>query len=234
MSFLGFCLFVCFHFKTFGARQEKFGKHIPRKPSKPPYTIHLTIQFNSAVGMDEHRKYHALLVPGCTQDHWGPTEVFGQWYQEERQVVTAGCAHTAPGYLHAHSGRGEAKRWRRGVIEGLYREEKVHHLQGSTDLTADAWWKRLLQVWAMFTVEKGMATQCSILAWEIPWTQESSRLQYSSWSCKESDTKESDMTECTHTHTALIPIEMVMSTFIRQSVIRIYYFLPFLLSLKHI
>ena len=45
-----------------------------------------------------------------------------------------------------------------------------------------------------------MATHCSILAWEIPWTQEPSRLQYSSWSCKESTMKESDMTECTQVH----------------------------------
>ena len=26
-------------------------------------------------------------------------------------------------------------------------------------------------------LEKGMATQCSSLAWEIPWTEKSSRLQ---------------------------------------------------------
>ena len=45
-----------------------------------------------------------------------------------------------------------------------------------------------------------MATHCSILAWEILWTQEPSRLQYSSWSCKESAMKESDMTECTQAH----------------------------------
>ena len=34
-------------------------------------------------------------------------------------------------------------------------------------------------------LEKGMATQLSILAWEIPWTKEPGRLQ--SRGCKESD-----------------------------------------------
>ena len=34
-------------------------------------------------------------------------------------------------------------------------------------------------------LEKGMAIQSSILAWGIPWTEESGRLQFRS--CKESD-----------------------------------------------
>ena len=37
-------------------------------------------------------------------------------------------------------------------------------------------------------LEKGMATQSSILAWRIPWTEEPGR--YSSEDCKESDTTE--------------------------------------------
>ena len=37
-------------------------------------------------------------------------------------------------------------------------------------------------------VEEEMATQCSILAWEIPWTEEPGG--YSSWGCKELDTTE--------------------------------------------
>ena len=40
-------------------------------------------------------------------------------------------------------------------------------------------------------LEKGMATHSSILAWRIPWTEESGG-GYSSWGCKELDT---------HTHT---------------------------------
>ena len=35
-----------------------------------------------------------------------------------------------------------------------------------------------------YPLEKGMATHSSILAWEIPWTEESSGL-YSPWSRKE-------------------------------------------------
>ena len=38
-------------------------------------------------------------------------------------------------------------------------------------------------------LEKGMATNSSILAWRIPWTEEPGRL-YSPWGCKESDTTE--------------------------------------------
>ena len=34
-----------------------------------------------------------------------------------------------------------------------------------------------------------MAVRSSILAWEIPWTEEPGRL-YSPWGCKESDTME--------------------------------------------
>ena len=37
-------------------------------------------------------------------------------------------------------------------------------------------------------LEKGMATYSSILAWEIPWTEEPGGLQ--SMGCKESDTTE--------------------------------------------
>ena len=37
-------------------------------------------------------------------------------------------------------------------------------------------------------LEKGMATHSSILAWEIPWTEETGRLQ--SMGSKESDTTE--------------------------------------------
>ena len=36
--------------------------------------------------------------------------------------------------------------------------------------------------------EKEMATPSSILAWKIPWTEES--VGYSPWGCKESDTTE--------------------------------------------
>ena len=45
-------------------------------------------------------------------------------------------------------------------------------------------------------LEKEMATHSSMLAWKIPWTQESGRLQ-------SMGSKESDMTErlSTHTHT---------------------------------
>ena len=34
-------------------------------------------------------------------------------------------------------------------------------------------------------LEEGMATQSSVLAWRIPWTEEPGGLQ--SWGCKESD-----------------------------------------------
>ena len=37
------------------------------------------------------------------------------------------------------------------------------------------------------SLEKGVATHASILAWRIPWTEEPGEL-YSSWGCKESDT----------------------------------------------
>ena len=43
-------------------------------------------------------------------------------------------------------------------------------------------------------LEKGMATHSSMLAWKIPWTEESGGLQ--SMGCKESDTTE----QLTHTH----------------------------------
>ena len=47
-------------------------------------------------------------------------------------------------------------------------------------------------------LEKEMATHSSILAWEIPWTEEAGR--YSPWGHKDSDTTESLNTH-THTHT---------------------------------
>ena len=37
-------------------------------------------------------------------------------------------------------------------------------------------------------LEEGMATQSSVLAWRIPWTEEPGGLQ--SWGCKESDASE--------------------------------------------
>ena len=44
-------------------------------------------------------------------------------------------------------------------------------------------------------LEEEMATDSSILAWEIPWTEEPGRLQsvelgYSLWGCKDSDMTE--------------------------------------------
>ena len=42
-------------------------------------------------------------------------------------------------------------------------------------------------------LEKGMATHSSILAWKIPWTEESGRLQ--PWGCRESDTTEQCSTQ---------------------------------------
>ena len=45
-------------------------------------------------------------------------------------------------------------------------------------------------------LEKGMATHSSILAWEIPWTEEPGRLQ-----CMGSQTVGHDWTTNTHTHT---------------------------------
>ena len=49
----------------------------------------------------------------------------------------------------------------------------------------------------LLTLEKGMATHSSILAWRSPWTQETDRLQ-------SMGSQESDSTErlCTHTYTA--------------------------------
>ena len=38
-------------------------------------------------------------------------------------------------------------------------------------------------------LDKGMATQSSILAWRIPWTEEPGR-PYSPWGCNESDVTE--------------------------------------------
>ena len=39
-------------------------------------------------------------------------------------------------------------------------------------------------------LEKDMATHCSSLAWRIPWTEETGRLQSSPLGCKESDVTE--------------------------------------------
>ena len=47
-------------------------------------------------------------------------------------------------------------------------------------------------------LEKEMATHCSILVWEIPWTEEPGGL-YSPWGDKESDMTE----QKTHRHTFL-------------------------------
>ena len=44
-------------------------------------------------------------------------------------------------------------------------------------------------VQSLGSLEKGMATHSSILAWIIPWTEEPGRL-YSPWGCKESDMTE--------------------------------------------
>ena len=46
-------------------------------------------------------------------------------------------------------------------------------------------------------LEEGTATHSSILAWRVPWTQESGRL-HSPWGCKEPDTTE--VTQHIHTH----------------------------------
>ena len=51
-------------------------------------------------------------------------------------------------------------------------------------------------------LEEDMATHSSILAWEIPWTEEAGR--YSPWGHKDSDTTESLNTHThTRTHTGL-------------------------------
>ena len=52
---------------------------------------------------------------------------------------------------------------------------------GVSDGTESAWVRFLGQE---DSLEKGMATHSSILAWRIPWTD------YSLWDCKESDTTE--------------------------------------------
>ena len=49
------------------------------------------------------------------------------------------------------------------------------------------------RVWSLDwedSLEKGMATHSSILAWRIPWTEEPGRGGYSSWALKESDMTE--------------------------------------------
>ena len=52
-----------------------------------------------------------------------------------------------------------------------------------------------------------MATHSSILAWRIPWTEESGGLQYSPWGRKESDTTEQLTHTHTHTHTHRIDLQ---------------------------
>ena len=47
------------------------------------------------------------------------------------------------------------------------------------------------ETWVPLSLEKGLATHFSILAWKIPWTEEPSGL-HSPWGCKEWD-----MTEAT-------------------------------------
>ena len=44
------------------------------------------------------------------------------------------------------------------------------------------------------TLEEGIATHSSILAWEIPWTEEPGRVQ----SCTEFDATESNLAQHTH------------------------------------
>ena len=48
-------------------------------------------------------------------------------------------------------------------------------------------------------LEKGMATDSSIYAWKIPWTEEPG--SYSSWGCKELDTTEA--TQHAHTYSVM-------------------------------
>ena len=50
------------------------------------------------------------------------------------------------------------------------------------------WKTRVQSLGQKDLLEKGMATHSSILAWRIPWTEESGGLQ--SMGCKESDTTE--------------------------------------------
>ena len=53
-------------------------------------------------------------------------------------------------------------------------------------------------------LEQKMATHSSIVAWNIPWTEEPGGS--SSWACKESDTTEHRGTHThTHTHTHITP-----------------------------
>ena len=52
----------------------------------------------------------------------------------------------------------------------------------------------MLETWVQFlsqedSLERGLATYSTVLAWKIPWTEEPGRL-YSPWDGKESDTTE--------------------------------------------
>ena len=54
-------------------------------------------------------------------------------------------------------------------------------------------------VWSLgqeYPLEKGMATHSSILAWRIPWTEETGG--YSPWGCKELDTTEQPKLSWSH------------------------------------
>ena len=72
----------------------------------------------------------------------------------------------------------------------------LSHAQLMTSLVAQTV-KRLPMVWETWVrplgqedpLEKEMATHSSVLAWEIPWTEEPGG--YSPWGCRESDTTES-------------------------------------------
>ena len=58
------------------------------------------------------------------------------------------------------------------------RKTKVNSLGGQTVRNLSAMWETQVRFlcWEV-SLEKGMATHSSILAWRIPWTEEPSRLQ---------------------------------------------------------
>ena len=87
---------------------------------------------------------------------------------------------------------------------GIYSEDNTTGLriQLSQSLTLSELWgfpggtnsKSAMQIAIRSLVEedpqgKGMAIHCSVLAWEISWTEETGRL-HCPWGCKESDTTE--------------------------------------------
>ena len=71
-------------------------------------------------------------------------------------------------------------------------------LQGVKNLPA--MWESSISRWED-PLEKGMASHCSILAWEIPQTEE--LLGHSLWGHKELDTTERLTHTHTHTHTRM-------------------------------